>query len=101
MDVFAQTIRRLLKGHTVGEAVGSLVLRHSTKATWLRSAMEREVLCEEKRDRHQLLELMTTVIDARNWIILGDPAARLPLDGESVVTERPLIEPVPAKLPLI
>ena len=32
-------------------------------------------------------------IDARNYIVIGDPATRLPLEGP-IASERPVIEPV-------
>lgn len=94
IDGFARTLNRLLNGHTVGEAMRFFVQRHAVWASELRRDMERVVFFGQTPERYQLSLLRTAAIDARNWVILGDPAVRLPLDGETIVKERPVIEPV-------
>jgi len=75
--VFAETIKRLLDGYPVGWALEPINQRYTDLATYL---------CEVLQEHHSglpgremsIAELWTACRDARNYVIVGDPAVRLP-----------------------
>jgi hypothetical protein len=90
---FANTLGRLLRGYTVGSAMEFLNVRYSQLASSLVDA----TLDRTKLSNSGLERLMTETIDIRNYILLGDPAVRLPLEGP-LLDQRPMIEPVTIRL---
>ena len=94
--LFFHVLYRLMRGHTVGSAMDVLGTRYAQLA----SALVDDLLQNDgvdpsrrKPDPRRQAQEITRAIDARNYIILGDPAARLPLDGP-LVEERPVIAPI-------
>lgn len=95
-NLFFHVMARLMRGHTVGSAMEVLGTRYAQLA----SALVDDLLQGDgvepgrrKKDPRKKVEDITRAIDARNYIVLGDPAARLPLDG-TLVDERPVIAPI-------
>jgi hypothetical protein len=86
--LFESVMGAVLNGHTIGSAMAAVAQRttflYAALGEWYRkntSAQETAVL----RNR------ITAAIDARNFILLGDPAARLPLTGGQEVPASPML----------
>jgi hypothetical protein len=94
IDAFAQALNKLLNGRTVGEAMRFFTQRYTNWMAQLGRELEQVMFRGKQRDESLLSRLGTAVLDARNWVILGDPAARLPLEPAATLVERPTIEPV-------
>ncbi len=91
ITVFESSIRRLMEGQTVGSALEYFNQRYAELATDLNELID-NLDAGKKCDPSDLTGLWTANNDARNYIIVGDPAARLPVSdiGEAVQT-RPVI----------
>jgi hypothetical protein len=85
---FASTMRGLMTGTTVGAAVDYFNHRYAALAAQLVGS-----LLTQARGPEVDAAILAT-IDARNYIVLGDPAARLPVDDRPVAAEWPVIPAV-------
>jgi len=78
IDVFEDVIRRLLQGEPVGWALELLNFRYAELAAELLTLMEREKIETLRGDRDwDLCDVYSAAKDARNYIVVGDPAARV------------------------
>jgi hypothetical protein len=93
-DLFESLFGRLMKGHTVGSAMELFNQRYTQLSSTLAEELQQVVFYDRERDDRELAAMMTQAVDARNYVILGDPAVRLPLGRGAEVVERPTIEPV-------
>ncbi|MBL8055361.1 MAG: hypothetical protein JNK29_01620 [Anaerolineales bacterium] len=93
-SALADTLDRLMRGHTVGSAVEALNQRYQNYRGLLSDELIRQVQQQALEPSSKLTNQITRTFSARNYIILGDPAARLPLEGGPVPARRPVIEPV-------
>ncbi|MEO8452045.1 MAG: hypothetical protein ABI647_19805 [Gemmatimonadota bacterium] len=84
---FVNTVSRLVRGHTVGSAMEFLNLRYTQAAADLVDAL----LNRAGRSDAQVERMMLEAVDVRNYIVLGDPAVRLPVDGP-VSEQRPVVQ---------
>jgi hypothetical protein len=76
---FEICIKRLLNGYTVGSAVELFNLRYARAAQRLSEDLRRVVVHgAQETEKDQLYGAIVKTIDARNFVILGDPAVRLP-----------------------
>jgi hypothetical protein len=76
IEPFVAVLNRLLDGHPVGSAMEPINQRYAELAAAL--AEELYGLPSASSDR-ATMNLRIAVVDTRNWIVLGDPAVRLPL----------------------
>jgi hypothetical protein len=74
--VFRSAVERLLKGHPLGSAMEYFNGRHAAVATELTAALEGAQW--EEPDPYEVARMWTTNNDARGYVVLGDPAVRLP-----------------------
>lgn len=84
LTVFEDVVRRLLDGQPVGSAMEPLGRRHAEMSTLLNDALE-EIRFGQRMDDLAVASLWTAHHDARNYVILGDPAVRLAVAGAGAV----------------
>lgn len=75
LEVYASTFRRLLAGHPLGSAMEYFSLRYAELECGL-ADLRRDVERGAEPDFLSLGHLWTACNDARNFVILGDPAVR-------------------------
>jgi hypothetical protein len=76
LDVFESTLTQLVAGVPVGAAMEYFNLRYASLTTDLESEKE-EARFDPARDPAALSGLWTARNDARNYVVIGDPAVRL------------------------
>lgn len=76
MEVYASTLRRLMAGHPIGSAMEYFSLRYAELECGL-ADLRREVEGGAEPDFLEVGHLWTACHDARNFVIVGDPAVRV------------------------
>jgi hypothetical protein len=77
LEPFAIFLSRLMDGHPVGSAIEPFNQRYAELSSEL--VLETAEEPEMVSDKNRAVNLRIATIDARNWIVLGDPAVRLPV----------------------
>lgn len=94
LSTFIDTFRRLLWGYPVGLAVETFNRRYTEIATEWAMLMQAHAVGQSS-DPYEMAGLATMATDARNYVVIGDPAVRLlaNLNDESGVfqNQRPVL----------
>jgi hypothetical protein len=93
LQVFQDCLERLMKGnYPVGYAIEVFNNRYAEISSDLTTQLEEVRMYFKKPNDMELARLWTANNDARNYILLGDPAVRLSVgNGGEVATQRPAI----------
>ena len=86
-DTFVGTVSRLVRGFTVGSAMDFFNSRYAQTAAELVDQLLNPTLYGSADGKRARDRLINEAIDVRNYIVLGDPAVRLPVEGP--VPEQP------------
>jgi hypothetical protein len=92
-QTFVDALKRLLNGEPLGLATDQTFnLRYASKSSDLSAVLEELEYTPDYVTEYELAHMWTASSDARNYVVLGDPAARLPVEDVSAeAAERPSI----------
>jgi hypothetical protein len=87
IQTFEDAVRSLLSGQRVGAAMEPFGVRYAVLSVVLSDIFEDLHWGVEKKD--DLARYWTASHDTRNYVVIGDPAVRLPVNGDSLSEPEP------------
>ena len=91
-QAFVTALRKPLNGDPVGLATHpSFNIRYADKASELSSTLEELEWDDESISDYDLAQLWTANNDARGYVVIGDPAVRIPFDPKGKGSARPAL----------
>jgi hypothetical protein len=101
LGAFESLLRALMYDWPLGYAVEWVNRRHADLGTSLAQELHQIQFQNLAPDKVKLARLWTANNDARNYVIVGDPAVKLPVaqEDEEAATERPVLGSVPTARP--
>lgn len=88
--VFASTLGRLMAGEPIGWAMEFFNQKYGELSTALTQELHDRSRGLGQQSDKQMVAWWLANNDARNYVIVGDPAGRLPLSQETTMTDTPL-----------
>lgn len=100
ITVFTSTLKRLMEDHPVGSATEYFNGRYAEMSSELTDYIQQYDFNPEDMDQEKVADLWTANNDARGYIVIGDPAVRMPVRASGAAAgAKPTLMPVVSSSP--